>query len=240
MTSQIEKRGLGIAIITAIHTAELAVAEYVKNPSDPERYLNHQEAHWAFIGDAMGIAKSDLVVADVPWTQDQMRQFMGKGLRLSLSKREIPFYLPQVVSGKDGLSLLGKASPWMRWSNEYLADIQNVDKDDNPVQLFGHLRTEAAIDAPFTKTNEDQAAAVLARLDRRGHTLNTYAEAGNQIKLLTGKYPDQDKTWIRLMSSRARGRVVPASFYPDGSCHVRWYLEPDDADGYLGVRSVGE
>jgi len=239
MASQIET-GLNIAIITAANTATLAAVEYVKNPSNPQRYWNHQEAHWQFNGQVMGLATSDLVVPDVSWTEAQMRQFMGKNLwGLLTGKHELPFYLPQVVSEPDSLPLLGKIYPWMGWNEEYLVGIQNVDREGNPVRLSGHLRTEAAIDAPYLKTDEEQAAGILTRLGRRGHTINTYAEAANQSKLLTGKYLDEDRTWIRVMQSRRSGQVVDAHFIPDGYCLVRWSLEPDYAFGSLGVRSVG-
>lgn len=241
MASQIET-GMGITVITAANSAKLAAVEYVRKPQDPRRYWNYQEAHWRFNGHAMGLAPSDLVVSDVPWTEGQMRQFMGKGFRglwtRLTSKRDIPFYLPEIVSGKDGLPLLAKAYPWMGWDNEHMAGIQNVGRD-NLVVLSGHLRTEAAIDAPHTKTNEDQAAGILAKLGRRGQTINTYAEAGNQIKLLTGQYPDETRTLIRVMLSRVRGQVLGADFDPDGNCRVDWILEPGRAYGHLGIRSVG-
>ncbi|OGE38396.1 hypothetical protein A3D79_03735 [Candidatus Daviesbacteria bacterium RIFCSPHIGHO2_02_FULL_39_8] len=239
MVSQTETRS-SIAIITAANTAKLAAVEYVNNPSNPQIYWNHQEAHWQFNGQAMGLAQSDLVVSNVGWTETQMTQFMGKNLRgLLTRKHELPFYLPEVVSGPDGLSLLGKIYPWMRWNEGYFAGIQNVDKAGNWIQLFGHLRTEAAIDAPYPKTDEDQAAEILARLGRRGHTINTYAEAANQGKLLTGKYLDEVGTWTRVMQSRARGRVMFACFDPGGNCFFSWPLKPVDARDDLGVRSVG-
>lgn len=239
MANSIET-GVGLVIITAAHSAELAAAEYVKDPSNPQRYWNHQEAHWNFNGHAMGLAESDLVVPKVPWTEDQMRQFMGKSLRsLLIGKHDIPFYLPEVVSGKDELPLLGKAYPWMGWTDEYMARIQNVDRDGNEVVLSGHLRTEAVINAPYTKTNEDQAADILKELGRRGHTINTYAEAGNQSKLLTSKYLDETRTWIRVMLSRVHGRVLDADFGPGGYGDVGWLLRPGDVGDSLGVRSVG-
>lgn len=239
MASQIET-GLGIAIITLARTAELAAAEYGKNPSNPQRYWNHQEAHWRFNGHAMGLAPSDLVVAEVPWTEVQMRQFMGKGLRgLLTEKHDTPFYLPEVVSGKEGLSRLGKAYPWMGWDDEYIAAIQNVDREGREIVLSGHLRTEAAIDAPYRKTNEEQATDILARLGRRGHTINSYAEAGNQSKLLTGKYLDGKRIFIRVMLSRARGWVVNTYFNLVGRCRVFWFLSPGHAVDILGIRSVG-
>lgn len=107
----------------------------------------------------------------------------------------------------------------------------------NSVRLFGWMRTEKSIDAPHLST--DEAAAVKAIKDRMGQTLNVYAEAGNQSKFLTGEFLDEVSTWIRVLNSRARGRVVEAYFYPSGYCSVDWDLRPGSADPYLGVRSVG-
>lgn len=233
---------LGIAVITLARTAELGAVAYVKKPSDPQMYLNYQEAHWNLHGRVMGLPHSDLVIPDVPWKEDQMRQFMGEGsIGLLTGMQDIPFYLPQVVSGKEGLSFFSKAYPWMRWNDKDMAnaEIQNVDGEGNPIQLFGHLRTEAAIDAPHTRTNEGQAADILARSGRRGHTLNTYVVAGDQSKLLRGKYLDQDRTMVRLMLSRAHGRVVSALFFPSGYCDVDLSLRPGNVGPRLGVRSVG-
>lgn len=96
---------------------------------------------------------------------------------------------------------------------------------------------ERAIDAPHTNT--DEAAALKAIRNRIGQTLNVYAEAGNQSWLLSGEYLDVRSTWVRILNSRVRGRVVGANFYPDGGCDVDWTLGPRAVTPYLGVRSVG-
>lgn len=227
------------AIVTAGRSLASALVEYSKKPYDPQRYWNFQEAHWSLNRFAMGLAKSDVVVSDVPWTEDLMRNFMGKNRFRKVSNPDSALFLPEVASTAEGLELLAKAYPQMGWNKQYFEEVQNVDREGNPVRLFGHLRTEATIDAPHTRTNEDQARQIIANLDRQGQTLNVYAEAGNQSKLLTSRYLDEIKTWVRVLNSRLRGQVVNAHFLPYGYCHVGWHLWPDGVRDSMGVRSVG-
>lgn len=217
-------------IVTAGRTLALALTEYRIKPTSPERLWNFQEAHWSFNRLAAGLSKSDVVVDDVPYSEDQMRQFR---------KNEFGLFLPQVFStDKEGIRLQGKVYPLMRWDVQSVTGkVANLDKDGNPFSLFGWMRTEKAINAPHRKT--DEAAAEKAIGDRMGQTLNVYAEAGNQSKLLTGRYLDEVRTWVRILSSRVGSRVVFAYFYPDGFCYVYWPLRPDFVFDSVGVRSVG-
>lgn len=212
-------------LVTAGRTLALALAEHRAKPADPGRLWNFQEAHWNLNRLAAGIAKSDVVIADVP--------LKGFG------RSDFGLFLPEVFStDKDGLKLLGKVYPQMGWDVQSIVqEAVNEDRDGNPVRLFGWMGTERAINAPHTKT--DEAAALKAIRNRTGLTLNVYAEAGNQSKLLAGEYLDARLSLVRIFNSRVRGRVLDANFAPHGRCHVNRGLGPGDVYPYLGVRSVG-
>lgn len=191
-------------IVTAGRSLALALAEYGKKPTSPECLWDFQEAHWGLNRLAAGLAKSEVVIPSVPYSEAQLRQF---------GKKDIALFLPEIFSTEEGLKLLGRVYPQMRW------DIRPIIQEiTNSVRLFGWMRTEKSIDAPHLST--DEAAAVKAIKDRMGQTLNVYAEAGNQSKFLTGEFLDEVSTWIRVLNSRARGRVVEAYFYPSGYCSV--------------------
>lgn len=226
-------------IVTAGRTLAVALVEYRSKPTNPECLWNFQEAHWGLNRFAMGLPKSDVVISNVPYTEDQMKKFMGVSRFRKVSNPGFALFLPEVAStAPEGLLLLSKVYPQMKWELQVIEQVKNEDKEGNLVNLFGWMRTEKVIDAPHTSTNEEQAEQAIG-VGRKGQTLNVYGEAGNQSKMLTGKYSDQTRTLVRILNSRVRGQVVGASFDPHGGCGVYWPLESDNADDYLGVRSVG-
>ena len=229
------------AIVTAGRTSALALAAYREDRTSPERFWNFQEAHWDLNRFAMGLPKSDVAVSDVPWTKDKMGLFMRKRRFGKAFYPNFALFLPEIASTAEGLKLLAKAYPQMGWSEQDINGVQNVDQSGNPLTLFGHLMVESSIDAPCTRMNEDQAREAVRKAVRIPQTLNVYAEAGHVSKLLspTFQYLDEDRTTVRILSSRVVGRVVYAYFGPDGGCLVHWNLRPDYAVGRLGVRSVG-
>ena len=228
--------GTGIGLITVVEagrTLALATGELRTKPSR-ERLKEFEKARWDFNRFAMGLSSRDVAVSDCPvtWSDSEIRKF---------SRSNLGLFLPEVVStAPEGLSLQAKAYPAMRWNEQSVPGfVRNVDDRDNVINLSGWLRTEKSIDAPNTETDEAKAREIIARNNRLGQTLNVYGEAGQVSKLLSGQYLDEVSTWVRVLSSRASGRVVYANFNPDGYCYVNWSLKPLDVRGYLGVRSVG-
>lgn len=223
----------GIGWITVIEdgrTLALATGELRSKPSR-EHLAEFEQAIWNINRFAMGLSEKDVAVTDCPWTDDEVRKFM---------RSDIGLFLPEVASTAEGLSLLSKAYPAMRWDEQGVpSSVRNVDERDNVINLFGWLRTERKIDAPNTKTDEEKAKKVIAGKGRLAQTLNVYGEAGQVSKLLQAKYLDEDWTWVRVLASRVGGRVVSADFSPVGCCDVGWGLESSFVRGDLGVRSVG-
>lgn len=227
-------------VVTAGRSLALALAEYRSHPTSLERLWDFQEAHWKLNRFAMGLSERDIVISDIPYTEKELRKFMGLGGFRKPAYPDSMLFLPEVCSTTpDGFLLLSKAYPEMRWDQQGVEIVQNVDRRGNRVSLFGWLRYEKSINALFTDTNEDQAVEIILDRNRQGQTLNVYAEAGQQSKLLTGQYLDEGSTWVRIISSRVHGQMVYAGFDADGYCFFHWVLASGRAESSLGVRSVG-
>lgn len=228
------------AVVTAGRSLAIALAEYRAKPTSPERLWNFQEAHWNLNRFAMGLPKSDVIISTVPYTEDQMREFMGFGRLRRKVNPDFALFLPEVASTPEGLKFFGKVYPELTSSSfQEGTPVENKDREGNIISLHGWMRTESGIDAPYTSTNEDQAREIVRKNGRQGQTLNVYVEAGQQSKLLIGQHLDEVHTWVRIMSSRVDGRVVDAYWDAGGGCHVLWLLRPGYIGGDLGVRSAG-
>lgn len=234
MTSEIGLRNSDLptpAMITVERTLELATAAYRAKPDSPEFLSEFNQAFWSARQQAMGVSQADLAVADCPYSEADIRGFM---------KNDFGLFVPQIVStAPEGLILLGKAFPRMgSLAFQRRTGVLNIDKNGNPIGIHGWMKTEKAINAPYTKTNQDQAEEIIGKEHRIGDTLNVYAAAGQQSEKLTGQYLDEVRTWIRTLSSRYGGRVLGADFGSGGGCYVDWGLRPGDGYDGLGVRSV--
>lgn len=228
-------------VITAEHTLELATSAYKADRANPVLLAEFNQAFWSTRRQAMGLSERDLVVSDGPYSEAEIRKFMGlgRGFRKPANP-DFALFVPEVTSTTpDGLILLGKGWPIL-WNSAFKEGtrVQNVEKDGSVISLHGWMRTEKSIDAPHLRTNQEQGEKIVSDAKRIGDTLNIYGAAGLQSKLLEGKYLDEVKTWIRTLSSRGGGQVVRAGFVPGGGCFVVWNLGSLHVDGGLGVRSV--
>lgn len=223
-------------------TLELVTAEYKKKPDDHSLLAEFNQQFWNESRERMGLSRADLVVKDCPYSDDDIRKFMGLGrsFRKSARLNDFGLYVPEVIStAPDGLVLLGKGYPLLgSWAFEAGTSARNVDKDEKGILLFGWMRTEKDINAPYLGTNQAQAEEAVKKAHRIGDTLNVYAAAGEQSKLLFDQYPDEVRIWVRILSSRFAGQVLLALFNRDGYCYVRWGLGSGLVYDALGVRSV--
>lgn len=219
------------AMITVERTLEMAKVAYKAKPYNTELLTEFNQAFWLSRQQKMGVSRADLVVADCPYREADIRRFMNNDSGL---------FVPQIVStAPEGLILLGKGFPQMgNLAFQEGTSVSNIDKNGNLVDIHGWMKTEKAVDAPYTRTNQSQAEKIVGEKHRIGDTLNVYAVAGQQSKELTGQYLDEVRTWIRTLSSRHGGRVLGASFRSIGCCDVDWRLKPGRVDVLLGVRSV--
>lgn len=110
-----------------------------------------------------------------------------------------------------------------------------VTNDKNSSGWFDY---EVSIDAPYLDTTEGQLMDKISKDGREILSLNQYIVAGQDSELLTGKYLDEDETWVRL-GSRHVGHVVSADFSRGGCLYVGWFLGSDYHYPYLGGRSSG-
>lgn len=228
---QLTERPATPTMITVERTLALATVAYRAKPDSLELLSEFNQAFWSARQQAMGVSQADLVVADCPYSEADIRRFM---------KNDFGLFVPRIVStAPEGLVLLGKAFPQMgSLPFRERTGVLNIDKNGQLIDLYGWMTTEESIDAPDTKTNQDQAEEIIGKKHRIGDTLNVYAAAGQQSKELTGQYLDEVQTWIRTLSSRDEGRVLLADFDSSGYCDVFWSLKPGYVSDGLGVRSV--
>ena len=137
------------------------------------------------------------------------------------------------MATQESRHILGEMFPRMQ-SHSVQKD-NSVTNDENPSGWFDY---EAAIDSPYRDTNEKQLIEKVTKDERKLLSLNQYIIAGQDSKLLTGEYLDEDRTWVRL-GSRDDGRMVRAYFSRNGYLRVAWLLEADIHNSRLGGRSSG-
>ncbi len=194
-------------------------AEY---PLTPELATQTFQTLWNVRGESVGF---HFEVAPCPYTEEELKTLESQGKRVG--------FLPSEVSTQKTRHLLGKMFPQMQSHS-----VEEGNYVTNEEDRSGWFDYEADIDAPYTNTNEKQLNEKVKRDGRRLLTLNEYIAAGQDSKHFTGKYLDQNKTFVRL-GSRNGGHVVDAGFDSGGGLDVYWSLRPDARNGGLGGRSSG-
>jgi hypothetical protein len=204
-----------------------AVAEYKTQPHTPELMTS---VFQRISSERAAMAGLAVEVTPFPYTQEQLAASEAKGYRFG--------YLPAGLETQEYRPKLGRIFPKMQ-SNS-VKEGNTVTNDESPSGWFEY---EAAIDAPYTETTEDQLMDRLAQDGRKILSLNEYIIASQDSKLFTGHYLDEFKpnefsTWVRL-GSRHDGRMVLALFDTGGRLSVDSGFRPDDHGSHLGARSSG-
>lgn len=200
----------------------IAVSEYQTQPHTPELVTQTHQAIWKARGELIGATYE---VIPFPYTQEQLADLEANGKRIG--------YLPAELATQQTRHKLGEMFPKMQ--SHSVKEGNLVTNDENPSGWFDY---EAATDAPYLDTKEDQLMDKIKRDGRRILTLNEYIVAGQDSKLFTGQYLDETTTWVRL-GSRSDGRMVYARFRRGGGLDVRWDLDADDHYPHFGGRSSG-
>ena len=205
---------------------EQALSEYRTKPHTAELITSFQKVLWGEISRITGV---DVVVPMVAESQQDIekREKKGKGIIL----------VPEQFAGQAQRPLITAAFKLV--NNGYVSGHWSMGSNNlvkNDILHTGYRWIDMQIDAPHTSTNEKQArnAAKKERVDGINHS--EYTLAGLQSKLVTGNYLDQDKTWIRELSSSDSGRVVYSRFDSLGDLRVHSGLYPRRRDDRLGAR----
>lgn len=205
------------------------VREYDKGPLTPGLVTAVFQTIWQVRGESIGQGFS---VTPCDRTQEELAQLVENGRRIG--------YLPDPLKTQQDRPLLAKMFPRMQ---SYSLQEENPVK--NGANRSGWFDYEASIDAPYHDTTEqglrDKITSEAERVQREllEMNLNEYVIAGQDSRLFTGKYLDQNSTWSRLLGSRDEGGVVDADFRPGGRLNVHWHLFSQVHDPSLGGRSVG-
>jgi len=216
--SYIERAGCGVATFA---NAKQAVKEYRFQPHTPELVTRTYQTIWLEQGELVGMV---FEVCPCPYTQEELADLEQQGKRVG--------YLPVELATQQSRHLLGKMFPQMR--SDSVWESNPITNNENPSGWFDY---ETRIDAPYLNTNEDQLEEKVVEGGRMLLSLNQYIVAGQDSKLLTGQYLDEERTWARLGSRDEEGRVIGANFNQDGNLRVRWSFGSDHHTQRLGGRS---
>lgn len=225
-------------IRTSKRTLNLAKASLLNDPNSPEYLMGYMQAFWNSRRAIIGLSKKDILVADLPWSSEQIAQFRGLDALPDKAEgiRDMAGFIPEVVASD--LTLVKKGFPEVQfYFYGGLGDISQVNKT---YILAGWKRTEAEIDAPYARTTEQGLREKVDSLGRRGLNLNAYTVFGVLSRDLTGKYLDQTRTAVRLLGASFGGRVLGAKFSAFGRLDVYSYLDPQvQRSGWGGRSAVG-
>ncbi len=147
----------------------------------------------------------------------------------SLTEPRVPIF----VHPKFTLPMFNDLFPSMKghWSLEHNSGVENS------YELSGWLFVEAAIEAPWCSTKQEQLGKIFDRLGAKGLTLVAYYVFGQYCKETHDRYPDFDR-WARLLGSSGDGRVLSAVFYSRGMPHVSRSFGSSRVGSDLGGRSA--
>lgn len=198
------------------------IEEYQNQPHTPELVTQTQQAIWQVRGELVGATYE---ITPCPYTQEEIAEDEANRIRHG--------YLPTELSTQEARHILGEMFPKMQ--SHSVQEDNSVTNDENPSGWFDY---EAAIDAPYLDTKERQLMSKIKKDGRKILSLNQYIVAREDSKLFTGKYLDEDRTYVRL-GSRKDGYLVDACSIRDGDLDVRWFLLADGHGPALGGRSSG-
>ncbi len=190
----------------------------------PELATKTLQRIWGIRGKRAGIK---IPVPACDRSEQELRQLANKGRRIG--------FLPEILFGEKGSEVLLRMFPQM---GKHLPSVlEQVANEDHGTGLFDY---EAAIEAPYLNTTEQQLLDGLAAKRRLGMNLIEYIAASQDSFLFTGQWLDTGFTSVRLPGATdKKGKIVHAYFDRTGLLIVRWGgLNPKDHDPRLGGRSV--
>ena len=204
-----------------------ALEGYESKPHTPEFLTATFQAIWkereARVTDLLGKPLAPVVTCDR--SSDQIAVLERVGRRLG--------YLPPELATQESRHILGVIFPDMQSHS-----VKEENKVTNEQVRSGWFDYEATTDAPYAGTTEDQLRESLEGKGRSGMNVTEYILAGQDHKLLTGRYLDEGPRYVRLLGSRETDRVVYAHFLSNGLLRVYANLPSHRQRADLGGRSV--
>lgn len=212
-----------------------AITELKTNPFSKEAVVSYWRAKLQADGEKIGLVIS---VPACDWTEEKigrpMKDIQGKKISSMM------VYVPQELTRQEGLRKLGQMYPEM---NSWSVQEDTLVRDNSDVnEGGGWIKVEATVNAPNLNTTQKSLGDHVEKQRYSGQRysgqrLNTYILAAQASKDLTGHYlDDEGLTVSRLLGSCLGTHVVRASFHPDGSLDVRWYLPSSRCSLNLGGR----
>jgi len=204
------------------NSVDQAVDAYKSQLRTPELVTKVHQIIWNERGRLVG---QTFELPPCPYTQNELKTLEEQGKRVG--------YLPPQLSTQQGRHLLDGMFPNLQ--SHSVREGNTVTNEQNQSGWFDY---ETSNDAPYLNTTEPQLRKRVAEEGRCLLNLNQYIIAGQDSKLLTGHYLDENATLTRL-GSCVEGRVVGANFDRGGYLNIIWLLESDVRYRRLGGRSSG-
>lgn len=208
---------------------ELAITELKTNPFSPEANTNYWRTKLQADGKRIGL---NISVPDCNWPEAEIKRPM-----VDVKGNEVPSmmaYVPQELTGKEGLVKLGQMYPKM--GSVSVQEGTAVQDSPDANTKGGWIKVEAVVDAPNLNTTPKDLEDHAKEQGYFGQRENVYILAFQASKDLTGHYLDEGPTWSRLLGSRSESGVVSAHVNSGGDLHVGWFLNPQDRDADVGGR----
>lgn len=207
-----------------------ALEAYRTRPHTRELITEFHGALWRQIGAIAGVN----IAVPVFESQKDIKEQEGRG-------KGIIFVPEGHAAQNQRLRIVSALSKIV--GNEFVPNNWSVQDDNsvtNDVLHTGYRWVDMAINAPHANTSDQSAGDLMKKSKPEegadGMNLSEYVIAGLQSKLVTGKYLDEVKTWVRLLESRHEDFIVYTKFNPDGRLHVRSSFGPLYLYRGLGVR----
>lgn len=181
----------------------------------PEAVTAALQNLWDERGEAVDLT---FAVTPCPYSAEEIAALEADGRRLA--------YLPPEVATQAGRGLIGKIWPLLECFSVLEDNV--VHNNINPSGWFDY---ESAIDAPNDCLNQ---ADLLTEIERQGRTLltvNQYIVAAQDSRVLTGKYLDETRSWVRVNSGIDPGRIL--AVHIDGPNMAVDLADEDAVEGSL-------
>lgn len=181
------------------------------------------------------IDNSRILVPDCGWSQKEISRPMKLIRDSDITGGMI--YLPEELTGKEGLVRLGKMYPGLRGKAEGSYTLEEDTPVANVYDTYGWIKVEATSISPNRNTNEEGLRTFAREQGYQMQRETVYVLGSLMHHDLTSQFFDEGgKTWSRLGGSHGGGGVIAACFYPDGYLRVLLAVDPKEHNEQFGGR----
>jgi len=185
-------------------------------------------------------------VPNCSWTQEEIgKPMLRRGSKEPIAIAGRMLYLPEELTGREGLIRLGKMYPQLTGRRAEGSYTLNEDTKENEWVInshdtYGWIRVEATSITPNRNTTEEQLRIFANEHGYDMQRESVYILASIASKDLTNHFFDEINIKEKnrnLGGSHGGGGVIAACFYPeDGHLRVLLAVDPKQQDDHYGGR----